>query len=204
MIQLHEAVSTGKKAAKKGLGALVKIMTNDLVHVFTGLFTKVITEEFTDQMSAPITAAVSNAVRDESVNWLTGRVGDSLKATLPRILFFTIPTALNNLLPSQLLKSLTNTVTNTLVRALTHTVTPTLVNTLGASPEQHAACWSCTHHGTDCGQCSQTPQHLYYASYYSDFSASYYSDYYAGFYTSKPKQKDVPKARARAKLEGGI
>ena len=51
LVQLHEVatsyartgVGAQKTAAKKGLGSLVKIITNDLVHVFTALFTKVST-----------------------------------------------------------------------------------------------------------------------------------------------------------------
>ena len=151
-------------------------------------------------MTAPITAAVSNAVKDESVNWLTEHIGKSLEKTLPRILFSTVPTALNKLLPPQLLKSLTKSLTNTLTRALTHTVTPTLVNTLGSSPSQHEACWTCARHGQRCNECKQTPQHRYYASYYYQHTAAYYSDYYAGFYTVAKKVSKVPGVRVRAKL----
>lgn len=83
------SIQTMKKP-KKGLGSLVKIITQDLVHTLTGLFTRLITEEFTEQMTPLITTSLSDAVKDETIDWLGSRLTKTLSKTLPQTLYFTV------------------------------------------------------------------------------------------------------------------
>ena len=155
-LQLDEHVHTNtfKKAPKKGLGALTKIITGELLHVLTGVLTRLITDDFTEQMTPVITSAVSNAQRDETINYLVSNVGKMLETTLTRTLKVTVPTSLNTLLPSQLLKSLTGTLEKTIVRSLVHTVAPTITYVL-APPKNPPVSYS--------------QNTWYYEAYYSDF-----------------------------------
>ena len=79
LLEVHDYITshtfTKKKKVKKGLGGLTKIMTGELLHVFTGLFVKLITDDFTEFMTPAITAAVSNAAREDSINYLVSNVG---------------------------------------------------------------------------------------------------------------------------------
>jgi len=175
LLELHEYITThtfvGKKV-KKGLGSLTKIMTGELLHVFTALFTKRITDDFTEFMTPAITAAVSNAALDDSVNYLVSHVGKMTETTLPRTLSATVPTALNNMLPSQLLKSLTNKVEETVVRSLVHAVAPTISHVLAPPPKtRHDYDRTLHRSGGGAGGVTEpeTTNVWMYEAYYADF-----------------------------------
>merc|ERR1711865_249313 len=97
--------------------------------------TRMMTDDFTEQMTPVITAAVSNAQREDTINYLVSNIGQMLESTLTRTLKVTVPTALNTILPSQLLKSLSSTLEKTLVRSLVHTIAPTVTYVLAPPKE---------------------------------------------------------------------
>eukprot|EP00943_MAST-04B_sp_MAST-4B-sp1_P003585 g3585.t1 len=171
---------------RTGLGALPKLITNELMHSLTSFFIKEITEEFTYRMTPQIANSVVNSVKGETMNYLAHRMKRILSQLLKRALYFSVPATFNALLPGQLLEQSQNILTNILTRSITHSLVPTLTYSLANIKDLNKYSHDCvlTPHGRRCQRESRT---LYAKVGIANYYSAFFSDYYGDYYTDKRK-----------------
>lgn len=171
---------------RTGLGALPKLITNELMHSLTSFFIKEITEEFTYRMTPQIANSVVNSVKGETINYLAHRLGRILSQLLKRALYFSVPATFNALLPGQLIEQSQNILTNILTRSITHSLVPTLTYSLANIKDLNKYAHDCvlTPHG---GRCQRDSRKFYSKIGIANYYSAFFSDYYGDYYTDKRK-----------------
>ena len=186
---------------RTGLGALPKMITNELNHALTSFFVKEVTAEFTYTMTPTISNSVIDSVKRESLDYLSTRISRALGDLLLRTVTFTVPITLNAMLPGQLLESLQLVLSRVLTRSITHAVTPSLIYSLGTPLKTLEAISTACDRDKKSSACQQLLQKVDSRTLYSDYYAAYFSDYYADYYTDKRKLENMDPSKYDGKDE---
>jgi hypothetical protein len=175
---------------RTGLGALPKLINNELLSTMTSFFVKEITEEFTYRMTPGIANSVLNSVKHETINYLAHRLKRILSALLKRALYFSVPATFNALFPGQLLEQSQNILTNILTRSVTHALVPSLTYSLSNVKDLNKYALDCalTPTGSNC----QKESRVFYGKVgISNYYSAFFSDYYGDYYTNKRKLENM-------------
>eukprot|EP00944_MAST-04C_sp_MAST-4C-sp1_P007721 g7721.t1 len=175
---------------RTGLGALPKLITNELLHSLTTFFVKEITEEFTYRMTPEIANSVLDSVKGETTNYLATRLSKILDPTLKRSLHFSVPATFNAVLPGQLLDNSQNILTNILTRSITHALVPSLTYSLSNVRDLNKYSFDCALTPTG-PKCQKESRVLYSKVGMADYYSAYFSDYYADYYLDKRKLENM-------------
>ena len=188
---LEEGGKPAPLGQRTGLGALPKLITNELNHALTSFFIKEVTAEFTYTMTPTISNSVIDSVKRESLDYLSHKISRALGDLLLRTVTFTVPITLNAMLPGQLLESLQLVLSRVLSRSITHAITPSLVYSLGTPLKTLETISSVCYKDKSSRSCQDSLRKIDSRSKYSDFYAAYFSDYYADYYTEKRQLENM-------------
>ena len=175
---------------RTGLGALPKLITNELMHSMTTFFVKEVTEEFTYRMTPEIANSVLDSVKGETINYLATRLSKILDATLKRSLYFSVPATFNAVLPGQILDNSQNILTNILTRSITHALVPSLTYSLSNVRDLNKYSFDCSLTPTG-PMCQKESRVLYSKVGMSNYYSAFFSDYYSDYYTDKRKLENL-------------